>query len=116
MWTQALMILGGAVLSSVLTLALAYYFFEHRYKQRLLKEIDQLADAQRQRFKEVLDEEVEKAGETIETRVRQGVLDAVASLPTSEVIQETTQSVVRTGVDLVEAGLSTFLGKKPRKG
>ncbi len=113
MWTQALMILAGAVISSVLTLALAYWLFDRHYKARLMKEIDQRADAHRERFQEVLDQEVDKVGKTIETRVRQGVLDAVASLPSTEVIQETTQSVVRTGVDLVEAGLSTFLGKKP---
>ncbi len=115
MWTQALMILAGAVVSSVLTLVLAYRYFDRYYKKRLMKEIDQRADDHRRRFQGMLDEEIEKAGKTVETRVRQGVLDAVASLPSSEVIQDTTQSVVQTGVDLVEAGLSTFLGKKPRK-
>ena len=89
---------------------------DRRYKKRLLAEIDELAQDYRQRFKNVLDDEVENVGKTIEIRVRQGVLDAVASLPSSEVIQGTTQSVVRTGVDLVEAGLSTFLGaRKPDK-
>ncbi len=116
MWTQALLILASALLSSLLTLALGFYFFDRHYKKRLLVEIDGRADAYRQRFQEVLDDEVEKIGNTIETRVRQGVLDAVASLPSSEVIRGTTQSVVQTGVDLVESGLSTFLGtRKPGK-
>ncbi len=115
MWTQVLLILGGAVVSSILTLVLAYRFFDRHYKTRLMKEIDERADTHRRRFQDMLDEEIEKAGDTVETRVRQGVLDAVASLPSSEVIQGTTQSVVQTGVDFVEAGLSTFLGKKPGK-
>ncbi len=116
MWTQALLILASAALSSLTTLALGYYLFESRYKPRLMAEVDQRAEAYRRRFQEVLDAEAEKLGETLETRVRQGVLDAVASLPSSEVIQGTTQTVVQTGVDLVEAGLSTFLGtRKPGK-
>ena len=115
MWTQALLVLASASLSSVLTLALGFYIFDRHYKQRLLSELDDHAETYRQRFQEILDEEGEKIGADIETRVRQGVLDAVASLPSSEVIQETTHNVVQTGVDLMEAGLSTFLGTKPRK-
>ena len=115
MLTYAVMILASASLSSLLTLGLGFYYFDRRYKERLLTEIDARADAYRRSFQAVLDDEVERVGQTIETRVRQGVLDAVASLPSSEVLQGTTQSVVQTGVDLVEAGLSTFLGTKPRK-
>ncbi len=116
MWTEALLILASASLSSLLTLALGFYLFDRHYKKRLLLEIDARAETYRQRFQQVLDGEVEKLGETVETRVRQGVLDAVASLPSTEVIQGTTQSVVQTGVDIVEAGLSTFLGqRKPGK-
>ncbi len=114
MWTQALMILASALLASSLTLALGFYYFDRRYKKRLMAEIDARADAYRQLFQEVLDEEVESVGRTIETRVRQGVLDAVASLPSSEIVQGATQNVLHTGVDMVEAGLSTLLGKKPR--
>lgn len=116
MWTQALLILASASLSSLLTLALGFYLFDRHYKQRLLADIDERVAAYQQQFQDVLDDEGEKLGRNIENRVRQGVLDAVASLPSTEVIQGTTQNVVQTGVDLVEAGLSTFLGaKKPRK-
>ncbi len=115
MWTQALLILASASLSSLLTLALGFYLFDRHYKKRLLLEIDGRAEAYSQRFQEVLDGEVEKLGETVEARVRQGVLGAVASLPSSEVIQGTTQSAVQTGVDLMEAGLSALLGKRPDK-
>ncbi len=115
MWPQALMILASALLSSFLTLALAFYYFDRHYKKRLLGEIDQRAEVYRRRIQHVLDQEIESAGKAIETRVRRGVLDAVASLPSTEVIQGTTQNVVKTGVDLVEAGLSKFLGAKPGK-
>jgi len=115
MWIQALLIVLGAVLSSALTLGLVYLFFEKRYKLRLQQEIDERVEVYLENFRDVLDEEVDKVGKTIETRVRKGVLDAVAALPSSAVIQETTQSAVQTGVDLVEAGLKTFLGGSSRK-
>ena len=118
MWIQALITVLGAVLSSALTLGLAYAFFEKHYKLRLQRELDEQVEDYLQRFRALLDEEVEKVekvGMTIETRVRKGVLDAVAALPSSEVIQGTAQSAVQTGVDLVETGLQAFLGTKPRK-
>ena len=115
MWTQALITLLGAMLSSALTLSLAFYFFERRYKDQLRREIEERADETIEQLRQVLDAEVEKAGDMVEERVRQGVLKAVASIPSSEVLQGTTQNVVQTGVDLVEAGLNTFLRSTPRK-
>lgn len=115
MWAQVLLTVLGAMLSSALTLGLAAYVFERRYKDRLRREIEERADEYAERLRQVLDEEIEKAGEMVEQRVRQGVLKAVADIPSSEVLQDTTQNVVQTGVDLVEAGLHTFLGTKPRK-
>ena len=112
MWTQALLIVLGAVLSSTLTLGLAYLFFEKHYRLRLQREVDEQVEDYLERFRDVLGEEVEKASKTVRAQVRQGVLDAVADLPSAEVIQGTTQSAVRAGVDMVEAGLKTFLGGK----
>ncbi len=115
MWMQVLLTILGAVLSSALTLGVAFWLFERRYKEQLRREIEERADDYIARLQNVLDEEVEKAGEVVEERVQQGVLKAVAAIPSSEVLQGTTQNVVQTGVDLVEAGLNTFLGTKPRK-
>ena len=109
------MILGSAMLASACTLGLAGYLFDRRYKKRLEAELEERVEAYRRRFQAVLDEEIERLGDLIEERVRKGVLDAVASLPSSEVVRETTQSVARTGLDLMEAGLGTLLGAKPRK-
>ncbi len=115
MWIQALWTVLGAVLSSALTLGVAYVFLEKRYKLQLQREVDERVADYLESFRGVLDEEVDKVGEVIEARVRKGVLDAVAALPSSQVIQETTQSAVQTGVDLVAAGLKTFLGGSPGK-
>ncbi len=115
MWTQALLILASAVAASFVTLAVAYQLFERRYKERLRHEVDQQVDLYRQQFQEILDRELVKLGDLLEERVRKGVVDAARSLSSPERLQETTQSVVKTGVDLVEAGLGRVLGTKPRK-
>ena len=115
MWTQALWTLLGAALSSAFTLGLAYLYFEKRYKPRLQREVDERVEDYLRSFRSVLDEEIGNAGKAVRKQVRQGVLDAVAALPSSEVIQETSQSAVQAGVDMVEAGIKTFLGGQGRK-
>ena len=94
MWTQILLMLGTALLSSVFTLALAAWLFETQIKPRLQAHID---------------EEVERAtedlGRTIEERVRAGVRSGVASLPSTEVLAGATRSAARAGADIVGIGL-----------
>jgi len=115
MWTQALLILASAVAASLMTLAVAYQLFERRYKERLRREVDEQVSLYRDQFQEILDRELVKLGGIIEERVRAGVVDAVRSLSSPEGLQQTTQTVVKSGVDLVEAGVSVVLGTKPRK-
>lgn len=115
MWTQALLILASALAASLMVLAVAYQLFERRYKKRLRREVDDQVNLYRKQFHEILDRELVKLGDIIEERVRTGVVDAVRSLSSTELLQETTQSVVKTGVDLAEASLGAFLGTKPRK-
>lgn len=85
-----------AVLSSILTLALAWYAFRHHLQERL--------DA-------ALSERLQDLGEIIEQRVRKGVLDAVADIPSTDVIKDTTRTMTRTGASL----LSVLMGG-PLKG
>lgn len=110
-----LLTISGAVLSSLLTLGLAYLVFERHTKARLRREIEEQVEEATARMRQVLEQEIDRAGEVIEERVRQGVLKAVTDLPSSEILRGTTQNVVRTGVDLMEAGLDTFLGGPARK-
>lgn len=106
---------ASALLASILSLALAFWFFERYYKRRLKREIDEIFESYLERLRETLAEEASKAGDLMEKKVQHGLLAAVSNLPSPEVLQKTTDSVVKTGVDLVEAGLSTFLGNKSRK-
>lgn len=99
MWMQALAIVLTALLSSISTLWLAAYRFEHHYRKKLEAEVETR-----------LTEALERLGGVIEERVRRGVLDAVAAIPSSEVIQSTTRAAARTGMSLVEEGLNALLG------
>ena len=92
---QLITILLTSLLTSVLTLMLARRQFEKQYKDVLDEKLRQVFD---------------ELGDIVEERVRKGVLDAVASIPSTEVLQSATRTVTRTGVDLVEGGLSALLG------
>lgn len=100
--TTLFSILFTAVFSAALTLGAAWWVFRTYF----------LED-----FQKALDEKVEEVGAKLEARVREGVrlgvIDGVAQLPTTEVLNKTTENVVRTGQTLVEQGLNNILG--PRK-
>ena len=100
---QILAIPLTALLTSVLTLYLAQRHFEKRYRQELDERIERL---------------LADLGEVVEVRVRQGVLDAVKSIPSSEVIQGATRTVTKTGTEILSGGLSALLGgsKTRRRG
>jgi hypothetical protein len=104
MWLEVLRIVATALASSLLTLWLVYVFFE----RHLLPRLERAAQAQ-------LDRAIAILAPTIEERVRKGVLDAVASIPSTEVLQNTTRAFTQTGVDLVGAGLDALLGRRDRK-
>ena len=77
-------ILLTALLSSVFTLGLALLIFHRYLKRRLESEIDRLS---------------REWGETIQERVRRGVVEGVKSIPSAE-----------TAIGLVRSGLDTLIG------
>lgn len=101
MWMSLLWVLLTALLSSLFTLGLGYWVFDRHLKQRLLDEIDHHVDAA-----------VEEMGREVEARVKQGVVDGVASLPSTEVLAGAGRTAARSGVDMV----STLLGMGRRPG
>jgi len=101
MWIQLLWVLLTAFLSSMLTLGLGYWLFERYLKNQILEHVDRHVD-----------EAIEDLGREVETRVKQGVIDGIAAIPSSEVIVGATRSAARSGADLV----STLLGGGRRSG
>ena len=100
MWTQILLMLGTALLSSLFTLAMAYWIFDRVLRHRIEEHIDRYVD-----------EAVAELGREIEERVKQGVVDGVASLPSTEVLAGATRTAARSGVDLIGAILG--VGRRP---
>ena len=49
-------------------------------------------------------------GETIRERVRQGILDGVSSIPSTDVLRGTQRTVTSTAADLLRGGLAALLG------
>ena len=94
MLLQLLTILSTAVLSSLLTLALAYWYFDRRLKRRLDQRLTELQ---------------EEFGSVIQERVRRGVLEGVASIPSTEVLKDTGQTLSGAAGDLVRNSLGTLL-------
>lgn len=98
-------VVGTALTSSLLTAGLAYWIYLKKIRPRLEREIERK-----------LGQMEEELGHLIRSRVRQGVLDAVAALPSASVLRETQKTVARTAADLVEGGLAALWGEKPKKG
>jgi hypothetical protein len=99
-----LAVLATAVLTSLLTVWLVRRAFERRIRPELERDLAHRLETAKTDL-----------GDLLRERVRQGVLDAVKSLPAPNLIRETQRSVVRTATDLVEGGLSSLL-KDPRRG
>lgn len=104
MWSELLRIVGTALLSSLLTLWLVYLFFDRYLLPRLERQLQQQ-----------LDKAIADLGPTIEERVKRGILEGVAAIPSAEMLQSTTRAVTQTGVDLVGAGIDALLGRRDRK-
>lgn len=94
-----------ALLSSALTLGVAWWLFQNRWRPRVEAELET-------RFRERLDEAKEALGEVIRERVRQGVLEAVAELSSPEGLRQTAGGLAKAGSDLVARGLGSLLGGK----
>jgi hypothetical protein len=92
-------VLATAVISSLLTLALAARLIERRYRVRL--------DQEKERFLAAL-------GDTVEQRVRQGVVDGIKSLPSPEMVRWTREAVTDAAGELVRGGLSSLLGDRKK--
>lgn len=92
--SQILWMVAGSLLSSLITLGLGYWLFQTRLKDRLLAEVEQHLDQQ-------LERAVDEIGQEVEIRVKEGVVQAVASLPSTEVLAGAGRTAAKSGADLV---------------
>lgn len=97
----ALSVVATAVLTSLLTLGLAYYLFNKRLKQRFEQELT-----------EAIERLKAEVGPEIEARVKKGVIEGFKSLPSREILRDTTRSIAKTGLDIM--GDSLKMATRPR--
>ena len=101
MLVQFVTILSTAVLSSLLTLALVYWWIDRHLKRRLERRWSEMQ---------------EELGAELQERVRRGVVEGVASIPSAEVLKGTGQALSVSAGELVRSGLDAFLGSRSSDG
>jgi transposase len=100
MTADIIWLLFSALVASLLTIGAAWFW----WRKWLSRELDIL-----------LDEKIEKLGDEIEQRVRQGVVNGVASIPSAEVLQSATRTASKTGAAIIGEGIAAILGRKNDK-
>jgi hypothetical protein len=97
----------AALLASACTLGAAWWLWERRLRPRVEADFEARLAAVRAEM-----------GETIRERVRQGILDGVAAIPSLDVVRGAQKTVADAAVELVRGGLSSLLGGpgRPRGG
>jgi hypothetical protein len=100
MISQALAVVATAVLSSLLTLGLAAWYFRRQVRPRLEGEVE---------------ERVEQAAAVIQERVRQGVSEALSELRIEDMLPGPQRAAVKTATELLEAGLRPLMGAAGRR-
>lgn len=98
-------VLMAAVLSSALTVWLLHWVFENRVRDELEDAVDAKLSAA-----------MAELSVLIREKVRQGVLDGVAAIPSAEVLKGTGRTVTDTAADLVKGGISALLGGSDLEG
>lgn len=93
----------AAALASACTLGAAWWLWERRVRPRVEADFEARLEAIRAEL-----------GDTIQERVRQGILDGVAAIPSMDLLRGTQKSVADAAVELVRGGLSSLLGGSGR--
>lgn len=93
MWTQALIVVSTSLLTSVVTLALAWLLFDRYLKERIRVEVEDTAEKLGSRFKQQVSE-----------GVREGIGNGLADLR-----KKAARSAARGGLDLLEENINLWL-------
>lgn len=93
------LVVTASVLSAALTALLVALAFQRLVVPRLEERLRARLEAEREEF-----------AQAVARSVRKGLLEGVSALPSREVLQDTTRTIARTGMELVGDGLNTLLG------
>jgi len=105
-------VIATALLSSTLTLGLAYFLYQRRFRNgfevRLYELSDELKDKVRQGVIEAGIELLPK----YRAEVREGFKEAIGDTVKSNIIEKTAKSMADIGGTLMDTSLKTFFGTK----
>jgi hypothetical protein len=101
-----------ALLSSILTLGLAYFLYQRRLKNDLEARLNELSGE----FKERVRQGVIEAGMELlpkfRAEVREGFKEAISDTVKSNIIEKTAKSMADIGGALMDTSLKTLFGTK----
>lgn len=107
----ALIILGSALGSSLLTL----YLLKNWVRYQLMEDVEKRWEKASEEFAEKMRDLSREAADEFEEKVSEGVRRGFTSLPSTEVLRETTKGAVKTGGEFVQAGLEFILNPAKKK-
>ncbi len=109
------LVIGTAVLSSTLTLIMAYVLYKMKLKAKLMAELDELADVMKVKLRDGVEEAGLELLPRFRSEVREGFKEAINSTVKGELLEENVKSAVKTGSNIMETGLNILMGKPSRK-
>src|SRR5262249_30212918 len=107
MLNSLLVVILTSALTSVVTLALAYGFYEIRLRKRLEAYVAELANELESRVRKGVTDAGIELLPAFQERVEAGFREAMASLP-----EQGANTLAKAGASLIEGGLSTLFGKR----
>lgn len=102
-----LIVVSTALLTSVLTLVFGYVLYVYKLKPGMKQELARAGDELEERVRRGVVSAGKELLPEFREKVTEGFTRAIADFPTSEMTR-----MARSGASLVEEGLSTLLGKK----
>jgi hypothetical protein len=98
-------IIFTAIASAAITLSITYYLIMRIWLPQLRRQIDQ-------EFDEKLEVAIGALSTEVRDSVRQGVLQAITEIPTTDTLKGTTQTMAKTGAEIMGMGLDVMRGKR----
>ncbi len=114
-WTIVLTGLGAALLGSCFTFLGGYLLFRTHLKERLSREIDELAELMKERLREGVLEAGRELKPDFRDEVREGFKEAISSALSGEIIEQAARRAAQNSTSIVEQGLNLLLGRPPEK-
>lgn len=105
-------ILVTALLSTLLTLGALALVWQYRVRPRLTRTLNEQFE---QKVQKASVEVARKVEESVRRGVREGVREGVVSLASKETLADTTRTIAKTGVGLMEGGVGMMLGRRPKR-